>query len=163
MIIYDLECPLGHRFEGWFPNPEAFEKQSDCGLIECSVCGANDVVRLPSGGHVALTKGAEAKPAPEPSQEEASAPAVRTDESGAADSQEIKVDPVTFARYVRHLIHDKGTDVGDKFADKAIAMHKGIAEAAPIYGSADSEARERLSEEGVAYFPIPNIPDEFDN
>jgi hypothetical protein len=33
MIVYDLECGSGHRFEGWFASKDDFSAQSERGLV----------------------------------------------------------------------------------------------------------------------------------
>ena len=48
MIVFDLGCAHGHRFEGWFPSGEDFERQQGAGLVRCPVCDAAEVSRLPS-------------------------------------------------------------------------------------------------------------------
>ena len=48
MIIYDLKCRDGHKFEGWFKDRSAFEEQKAKTLIACPVCGIDDVTMIPS-------------------------------------------------------------------------------------------------------------------
>ena len=48
MIVYDLKCPNGHVFEGWFEDSRAFEKQQKRSLIACPVCSDTDIKRVPS-------------------------------------------------------------------------------------------------------------------
>ncbi len=43
MIIYDLMCENGHKFEGWFKNMEEFEEQKQNKLVSCPVCNNNNV------------------------------------------------------------------------------------------------------------------------
>ncbi|MBY4685445.1 DUF1178 family protein, partial [Burkholderia contaminans] len=49
MKVLDLQCPHGHRFEGWFASADEFEAQLSRKLVECPVCGTTEVNRLPSG------------------------------------------------------------------------------------------------------------------
>ena len=46
MIIYDLECKNGHRFEGWFSGNSAFEEQRAQKLVTCPVCGDFNTERI---------------------------------------------------------------------------------------------------------------------
>ena len=64
MIIYELNCGEGHRFEGWFASADDFARQSAAGLVTCPVCGGADVAIVPSA-RVAVHRDV-AHPAPEP-------------------------------------------------------------------------------------------------
>ena len=47
MIVFDLSCADGHRFEGWFASGEAFAVQRERGLVECPHCGSAEVAKAP--------------------------------------------------------------------------------------------------------------------
>ena len=47
MIVFDLSCPDGHRFEAWFGSSGAFDEQRKRGLVECPQCGSNVVDKAP--------------------------------------------------------------------------------------------------------------------
>ena len=47
MIVFDLCCPDGHRFEGWFASSDDFAGQRDRGLVECPQCGSAEVAKAP--------------------------------------------------------------------------------------------------------------------
>ena len=42
MIRYALVCAAEHRFEAWFRDSEAFDRQSDAGQLSCSICGSTE-------------------------------------------------------------------------------------------------------------------------
>ena len=51
MIKYRLKCKSTYcceknEFDGWFQNIEAFEKQMLSGLINCPVCGSDNIIKL---------------------------------------------------------------------------------------------------------------------
>ena len=48
MIVFDLCCANGHRFEGWFDSHEDFEEQKQQGQIACPCCNDVGVEKLPS-------------------------------------------------------------------------------------------------------------------
>ena len=48
MIIFDLTCTHGHRFEGWFASADDFERQAKAVMVRCPVCDDASVVRVPS-------------------------------------------------------------------------------------------------------------------
>src|SRR5581483_12525824 len=67
MKVLDLQCPLGHRFEGWFASADDFESQLSRKLIECPICSATEVSRMPSAPRLNLsgatrTRQGEAQP-----------------------------------------------------------------------------------------------------
>lgn len=150
MVIYDLECTDGHRFEGWFPNAEAYESQQQEGMVTCTHCGSTDIRRLPTGGHVS---GLASKP-------QALAEVEATGEKIPVASQP---DPVIVVKAINDYIQKHFTDVGAKFSEKAIAMHQGKEEDQLIYGTATPEEVEKLEEEDVPYSFIPKVPDTFKN
>ena len=39
MKVLDLQCPLGHVFEGWFASEDDFQGQRERGLVQCPMCG----------------------------------------------------------------------------------------------------------------------------
>jgi hypothetical protein len=48
MKVLDLRCPHDHRFEGWFASEDDFQSQCERGLVDCPVCGAQGIARMPS-------------------------------------------------------------------------------------------------------------------
>lgn len=160
MIIYDLQCEIGHKFEAWFVSPQSFEDQHKNGLIACSHCGLSRVSRLPAGGHVQSHAVVAIKKPASPS-----APFLSQSPSShkMRSDQMINMDPVTLIKAVTKYVKENCTDVGDKFATKAISMHKGEEANAPIYGTATASEHEILTEEGIDYTLIPKLPEEFDN
>src|SRR5438105_13258954 len=62
MIVFDLLCSSGHRFEGWFGSAAEFASQKKRSLLSCPTCGSVHIQRVPSATRANL--GAEApKPA----------------------------------------------------------------------------------------------------
>ncbi len=43
MIRYALNCDEGHKFESWFQNSAAYDKQVKRALVSCPVCGSTKV------------------------------------------------------------------------------------------------------------------------
>ena len=48
MIIFDLSCDNGHKFEGWFRSADDFDQQLQTRLITCPQCDSHVVQRIPS-------------------------------------------------------------------------------------------------------------------
>ena len=47
MIVFDLQCSAGHRFEAWFASSGAYASQREAGLIVCPHCGTSEVSKAP--------------------------------------------------------------------------------------------------------------------
>jgi hypothetical protein len=71
MLVVDLSCPHGHRFEGWFASADDLASQQSRGLVSCPVCGDLNVQRLPSAPHVHVSHQATRAPAAGRSRDEA--------------------------------------------------------------------------------------------
>ena len=56
MISFNLRCENEHEFEGWFKDSASFEKQQEMGLLECSVCGSNKVVKALSAPNISTSR-----------------------------------------------------------------------------------------------------------
>jgi hypothetical protein len=140
MVVYDLICKKNHRFEGWFQNFEGYQKQAAEGLISCPSCGSTAIAKLPHACAVHVKKDAPAAPAPK---ENVAPPALTP-----ADMNELLL---RLNQYVR----ENFDDVGPRFAQEARAIFDGRSDQRPIHGSATSEEREELDEDGVPYGVLP--------
>jgi hypothetical protein len=149
MIHYQLQCGQSHGFDGWFKDSASFEKQARRGLIECPECGGIDIQRALMAPAVAKRKTqAVAAPAPAPAQPEpAKVAAARIPAQVLATLQRLRSEVEKNCEYV-----------GPSFADQARAMHRGEAEAKPIYGETSDEQAETLVEEGIQVAKIPWVP-----
>jgi hypothetical protein len=150
VIVFDLRCaPSGHVFEGWFGSSGEFQSQQARGLVSCPLCGSGEVDKAPMAPAVgAKGNSLETAPATAPGQDLfASAPA------------EVKA-MLAAAAAVQKKLLASSEGVGDRFADKARAIHLGDADARPIHGRATREQAQSLVEEGVAIAPLPfPVPD----
>lgn len=59
---------------------------------------------------------------------------------------------------LRADVEKKCDDVGDRFVDEALRIHRGEAKARGIYGQASPDDAERLSDEGVEFSRLPWVP-----
>ena len=153
MIVFDLLCSVGHRFEGWFGSANDFASQRDRGLLSCPSCGSADVRRIPSAARVNL--GAQPPRPPQPADPQQ--PAKTPDMEGK--------DPFAIAQmlYSRMLdeLFTKTEDVGRKFPEEARKIFYDEAPARPIRGQATQDEHDSLVEEGipVARLPLPRSED----
>jgi hypothetical protein len=156
MIVFDLLCSAGHRFEGWFGSADDFASQRGGGLLSCPSCGSADVARIPSAARVNL--GAQPpKLQPQPQRAAPSHPAKTPDMEGK--------DPFAIAQMLYSRMLDeflsKTEDVGGKFPEEARKIFYEEAPTRPIRGQATQEEHEALLDEGipVARLPVPRGED----
>jgi hypothetical protein len=132
LIVFDLECADGHRFEGWFNNSASFEEQTRKRLVTCPVCEDTRVRRVLSP---VVTK--VARPEPE-----------RPPES---------IDYRKLAKEIVDYVNKNFEDVGSDFAKEALRMHYGVSEKKNIKGSATWEEEKTLKDEQIEFFKL-SIP-----
>jgi hypothetical protein len=131
MKVLDLQCPHGHRFEGWFASADDFESQLSRKLVECPICGATEVSRMPSAPRLNLLGASGAQP--------------------AADHAELQARAM---RALRELL-EKTENVGERFAEEARRIHYNEAPARSIRGVTTPEDAKALVEEGIDVMPLP--------
>lgn len=139
MIVLDLLCDHGHRFEGWFASGEAFRKQSQRHLVHCPECDTAAVSQLPSAPYV--RRGAADVEIPEKSAVPVAAPGVA----------QLRRALLAMAR--------KAENVGDRFPEEARRIHYEEVPARTIRGVATADETRELLEEGILVLPAPVPPD----
>ena len=126
MIVFDLQCQdSGDVFEGWFRSNADYEDQLARGLLECPACRSRDIAKAPMAPKVPRRSGAD------------------VGEALAA-----------LSKVQSEMLRDSEW-VGDQFAEQARAMHLGEAEPSKIHGQATAAEARALSDEGVAFAPLP--------
>lgn len=160
MIVFDLTCQHGHRFEGWFGSSDDYANQHARGLVTCPQCGSADVMKAPMAPAVPAKSNSRAPAA------KALAPAQDGGDLHPVSSQPMPVEVqkalAALAKAQAQALKSS-TWVGDRFAEKSRAMHYGEADEAPIHGRASVEEAKSLIDEGIAVAPLPfpvSPPDE---
>ena len=149
MIVFDLLCGAGHRFEGWFGSAADFASQQERKLLACPSCGSAHVKRVPSATRANL--GAVApKPAP------AKPPAKTPDMEG---KDPFAIAQMLYSRMLDDLL-TKTEDVGREFPAKARDMFYERAPGRAIRGQATDEEHQELVDEGIPVARIPLPPKE---
>ncbi len=138
MIVYDVVCGRGHRFEGWFKDSAAFDAQRAAGAIPCPACGNVDVSKAITAPHVARRSATDSHP---------SSPADVADNPVAALA--------AAARELRKHIEATCENVGAAFPEEARRIHYGETEQRDIYGTADAATARELRDEGIAIEALP--------
>lgn len=142
MIVFDLKClGEGHVFEAWFGSSGDFESQRERGLVQCPLCGTQDVEKAVMAPRVGA-KG---------NQSIARAPG---DRDSLPEPEELKAMLAAAAAAQKKLLAQSNY-VGERFADEARAIHLGEAEARAIHGRATRAEARDLAEEGIEVAPLP--------
>ena len=152
MIKYKLKCkssycPEQNDFDGWFQNIEAFEKQMDLGLINCPICGGENILKLlttPSLNKI------------QNSDKSISKEKIKNDTFRNEKLKNI----TTILRSIKNEIKKHSTFVGDDFVNQARSMSEGIIKEKSIYGHGTKKEIEELREEGIDVINVPWTPDD---
>jgi hypothetical protein len=137
MIVFNLSCEKGHRFEGWFGSTDDFAVQAKGGSIACPLCGSLDIARQPSAPYVS-TRGSERSQEPQPVMV-----------TNAAQ--------LLHKKFIEFVLQNT-EDVGRRFPDEARRIfYKEIAERA-IRGTASMKEVTELKEEGIDVLAVSGIP-----
>ena len=145
MIVFDLLCSSGHRFEGWFGSAAEFASQKKRSLVSCPTCGSVQIQRVPSATRANL--GAEA---PKP----ASTQPAKTPEMEGKDP--FAIAQMLYSRMLDDLL-TKSEDVGKEFPNEARKIFYKDAPQRSIRGQATQQEHDDLVDEGipVARLPVP--------
>lgn len=145
MIVYDLVCTHGHRFEGWFGSSADYEDQRTRGLLSCPTCGVSDVSKAPM---------APAVPAKGNSRADVIPPETARPMANTPMPPEVQKALASLAKAQAEALK-QSTWVGDRFAEESRAMHYGERDETPIHGQATLAEAKALIEEGVPVAPLP--------
>ena len=133
MIIYDLKCAKNHQFEGWFKDMASFEKQRTDNLVTCPVCGTSKIEMTPSS--ITTISGRD------------------IERSDKKKSKEIS--PLMALKLLHEYIDREFDDVGGRFAEVALNIHRGKEAKRNIKGTISMEDEKTLKEEGADFMKIP--------
>ncbi len=154
MKVYNLACPLDHRFEGWFSSEEDCLSQQEKGILACPICDSTQISRMPSAPHIAKSSGA--------------ALTVSNEDIGAASGEVVALTgndhsqleaqvQAAFLKGMRELM-GKSEDVGTAFAEEARKIHYKEAPERSIRGQTTLDEAESLREEGIDVLAVPIMP-----
>lgn len=136
MIVYELACTHGHRFEGWFASSEEFARQRERSLVACPICNDAHVERIPSA-RVSVSKS-------EPAQTASTTP---------AQPMASGLSPEVLGK-LRDMVKQT-ENVGRRFPEEARKIHYEEIPPRPIRGQASPEEAQSLTEEGIEFAPLP--------
>jgi len=130
MIAFDLQCDMGHVFEGWFEDSKAYKAQKKRGLITCPSCNSTAISKLPSTFAI---KGSQT----------------------SASQLDKKIDLKQMSNEIVDYVSKNFDNVGCDFAKEALKMHYGVTEPRNIRGVSTKEEEKVLTKEGVQFFKVP--------
>ncbi|BDT75358.1 DUF1178 family protein [Polynucleobacter sp. KF022] len=154
MKVYNLACPLDHRFEGWFASEEDCLAQQDKGMLACPVCDSTEITRMPSAPYISKSSSTELV-APKTESENLSGGVVAL--TGSDHSHLEAQVQAAFLKGMRELM-GRSEDVGDSFADEARKIHYKESPERSIRGQTTLDEAEALREEGIDVLSMPVIP-----
>jgi hypothetical protein len=168
MIKYALRCERGHEFESCFKNSAAYDSQKKRSLIACPGCGSAKVEKAIMAPRLARGDAAEVEPRPvasvPPPGPSALPVPVPSAPPGKATVAIMSSQEREFRKKLKELrehITKNADYVGQRFPEQARKIHYGEIEHRSIYGEASPEEAKELHEEGIAFHPLPILPDEF--
>ena len=167
MKVYNLACPLDHRFEGWFASEEDCLAQQDKGMLACPICDSTEITRMPSAPHIAKSGSSKAVS----STELTVANPAAADNSGISGAISGDVVALTggdhsqleaqvqaaFLKGMRELM-GRSEDVGNSFAEEARKIHYKESPERSIRGQTTLDEAEALREEGIEVMAMPMMP-----
>ena len=159
MIKYKLKCESiycseQNEFDGWFQSIEAFENQMQSGLINCPICGDDNIIKLLATPNVRKSKLKISK-----NIELQNASGVSNSEKSYLGNKKIK-NITTMLRTIKKEIQKNSMFVGDEFVSKARLMKEGKIKEKPIHGHGTKKEVQELRDEGIDVVNIPWIPDD---
>lgn len=165
MKVYNLACPLDHRFEGWFASEEDCLAQQDKGILACPICDSTDITRMPSAPRIAKSSSSK--------EESSSTDLVISNPDGGAAAGVINGDMLAltgndhsqleaqvqaaFLKGMRELM-GRSEDVGTAFAEEARKIHYKESPERSIRGQTTLDEAEALREEGIEVMAVPMLP-----
>ena len=139
VIQYSLRCAQGHTYDAWFRNAAAFDEQATRGIVRCAVCNDGAVEKAPMAPSVARTDQRQV--------------ALSSDRPDASKIREL-------LRAYRQKVMSEADYVGDRFAEEARKIHFEEVDAHHIYGEATRDEAMALADEGIAFLPLPDLPED---
>jgi hypothetical protein len=154
MKVYNLACPLDHRFEGWFASEADCLAQQEKGILACPVCDSTEIARMPSAPHIAKSSSTELTIS-KPDSGHLSGDVVAL--TGQDHSQLEAQVQAAFLKGMRDLM-GRSEDVGNSFAEEARKIHYKEAPERSIRGQTTLDEAEALRDEGIEVMAMPMIP-----
>jgi hypothetical protein len=136
MILFDLQCNKGHKFEAWFPSSSKYEEQVKKKLVSCPFCESKKIKKSLMAPNIILANTNKKKQ-----------PAKKEKESKNLLEKEVS----KFKKFI-----EKNTEnVGKNFAEEARKIYYGEKKSRPIRGETSVSEAKELVEEGIPFSKLP--------
>jgi len=145
MMVFDLTCPCGCLFEGWFQDSTDYRRQTAAGLLLCPRCGGDEVHKVLSPV-AAVRRGVPTTEGREPSA------------NPLSEGKKM----VALLKGLQAYIAKTFEDVGADLAKTALKIHYGVEEERNIRGVATAKEEEMLSKEGIRLLKVPLVAEKDD-
>ena len=132
MIKYILKCKNKHEFESWFASSNEFEKLKKKKLLECIFCTSFEVEKSIMSPRVLNSD---------------------KKENNQSKKEFIKIKKDLLK--IRKFVEKNFEFVGNRFPEEVRNIYYNKDKKKNIYGTATSEEREELKEEGIELGTIP--------
>ena len=154
MKVYNLACPLDHRFEGWFASEEDCLAQQDKGFLACPICDSTDISRMPSAPHIAKSSSTEL------SVQKDNVTSLSGEVLALTGKDHSQLEAQVQAAFLKgmHDLMGRSEDVGNAFAEEARKIHYKESPERSIRGQTTLDEAEALREEGIEVMAMPMIP-----
>ena len=154
MKVYNLACPLDHRFEGWFASEADCLAQQEKGMLACPVCDSTDINRMPSAPHIARSSSTELAVS------KSDADNLSGDVVALTGSDHSHLEAQVQAAFLKGMreLMGRSEDVGNSFAEEARKIHYKESPERSIRGQTTLDEAESLREEGIDILAMPMIP-----
>jgi hypothetical protein len=146
MIIYDLTCAEGHRFEGWFASANDFARQSEAEMVRCPLCNDVEVAIVPSA-RVQVGRY-------DPDRGDPDLAAATLPKPIAETAEMVGGLPPELVRKLREAVRAT-ENVGRRFAEEARKIHYAETPPRAIRGQASASEAESLHDEGIEFAALP--------
>ena len=134
MKVYNLQCEVGHSFEGWFRSEDDFISQNKKGFFSCPICENSNISRVPSAAHIQSNKAKD---------------------SGINKNNSISYEVQKKIVEVAKQILKDSENVGSRFAEEAKKIHRNESEMRSIHGTATLKESQELKDEGIDILTLP--------
>jgi hypothetical protein len=134
MIKYNLKCNNNHEFESWFSDSSEFDKLNKKKLLECIYCASNMIKKSIMAPMISGTKSKKDN--------------INFFNKNLSNKKKELLE-------LRNYVEKNFEFVGDKFSEKAREVYYDKKTKKGIYGTATSEEREEMEEEGIDLLRVP--------
>lgn len=156
MILFELQCERGDRFEAWFRSSADYDAQAAGGRIDCPACGTPNVAKAIMAPAIAT----RTKDTPAPSGGGTAPLATPGPSQPVAGGGPDVARAMQLMQQIAREVRARSDYVGPRFAEEARKIHYEEAPPRSIYGEASASEMKDLAEEGVGFHPLPPLPED---